>query len=256
MNNKFEPVIFAESNADFYDLEYFISMEYRYFSGAHGSRIRNILSTIGEVKALRCLDIGCGGAYFTNELHKKGANIIGIDYSKHAIRFGKTRYPHLDLRVNSAYKLNSFDPHSFDLITLIDVIEHINNHHKLLSEIYRILKDNGRLVISTDIENCPWSKPPFSKLINWLLHFSAEGKAFLLIKKVEAYRKQFKNYHASHISPLTYERIEELLGSENFKIINHRIYPIVEVPLRDIFLKLFPKRYRGDHQCITAKKIR
>ena len=72
MSNTFQQTPFVESNSDFYDLEYFLSMEDRYLSGAHGARIRNILSTIGSVKGKRCLDIGCGGAYFTNELHKKG----------------------------------------------------------------------------------------------------------------------------------------------------------------------------------------
>ena len=125
---------FDESNSEFYDLEYFLSMEYRYFSGAHGSKIRNILSSIGKVEGLRCLDVGCGGGYFTNELHKRGADIIGIDYSKYAIEFGRSRFPNLDLRVHSAYDLDSFSPNSFDIVMLIDTIEHISDHQCIIAE--------------------------------------------------------------------------------------------------------------------------
>ena len=255
MNKEVLQLQFNESDSEFYDSEYFLSMEYRYFSGAHGSKVRNILSSIGEVKGLSCLDIGCGGGYFANILQQKGANVIGIDYSEHAIKFARSRFPDLDLRVNSAYELDSFNHNSFDLVILLDTIEHISDQPKVISAIYRILKQEGRLVISTDIEDGPWNKPSLSKLINISLRLSAEGRAYRLIKKVESHRRQFKNYHLSHVSPLTYKEIEELLGTERFSIIEHSVYPLVGVPVRDFLFKLFPQAYRGDHQTIVAKKV-
>lgn len=242
-----------EIDAEFYDLEYFISMEYRYFSGAHGSRVRNILSSIGEVKGLHCLDVGCGGGYLTYELYRRGADVIGIDYSKCAIEFAKTRFPNIDFRIISAYDLDIFSPESFDLVTLIDTIEHISDQHKVLSGVHKILKQKGRLVISTDIEGGPWSKFPLSWLIEKSQLLSADGRAYRLIKKVESYRKQIKNYHVSHVSPLSYEEIKKLLESEQFKIIKHRVYPLVSVTVRDSIFRLFPKVLRGDHQCIVAE---
>lgn len=244
-----------EIDPDFYDLEYCLSMEYRYFSGAHGSRVRNILSVIGEVKGLRCLDIGCGGGYFPSEFQKRGASVIGIDYSRYVIEFGKNRFPYLDLRVQSGYDLDSFDSGSFDLVTLIDAIEHMSNHHKVLRGIHRILNSNGRLILSTDVESGPWSKPWLRALINKSLALSSEGRAYRLIKKVESHRRKLKNYHSTHIALLGYKDIVELLESERFRVTAYRIYPLVGVPARDFLFKLAPMAYRGDHQCLAAQKV-
>ena len=247
--------LFDEANSGFYDLEYQLSMEYRYLSGAHGSKVRNILSLIEKAKGLHCLDIGCGGGYFTNILHRRGADVIGIDYSEYAIKFGRSRFPNLDLRVHSAYELDSLGHSSFDLVTLLDTIEHLGDQQKVVSGIYGILKHDGLLVISTDIEDGPWSKPPLSKLVSGSLRLSAEGRAYRVIKRVESFRRQFKDYHLSHISPLNYGEIEKLLNSEHCLVIEHRVYPLVGVPVRDCFFRLLPKAYRGNHQTIVAKKI-
>jgi len=129
---------FQEENPEFYDIEYCLATEYRYFSGAHGSRIENILGITGDVSGRRSLDIGCGMGYFTHELHQRGAQVTGIDYSSASISFAKGRFPDLDLRVHSAYDLKSFEAGSFDLVTLIDVIEHMSDSQKILEGMFSI----------------------------------------------------------------------------------------------------------------------
>lgn len=62
---------FKEENSDFYDLKYYISLEYRYFSGAHGSKVRNILSLMDDVKGKKCLDVGCGGGFLHINCQKR-----------------------------------------------------------------------------------------------------------------------------------------------------------------------------------------
>lgn len=246
---------FNESNSDFYDLEYYISLEYRYLSGAHNSRIRNVLSAIGEVKGRRCLDVGCGGGFFANELLKKGAIVTGIDYSRFAIQFAKDRFSKIDFRMASGYNLNEFGNGSFDVVTLLDVIEHMVDQKKLLSEINRILKPEGILVISTDVDDGPWSKGIMPSFVNKTLYFSKDGRAYRLIKKVESYRRQFKDYHASHVAALGAKDIKKILSDSGFSTVSYRIYPLVGVPIRDLLLRFLPMKYRGNHQCIVAKKI-
>jgi 2-polyprenyl-3-methyl-5-hydroxy-6-metoxy-1,4-benzoquinol methylase len=247
---------FSESDSDFYDLEYYIGLEYRYFSGAHQSRIRNILKTIGQVEGLRCLDIGCGGGYFTNELNKAGANVIGVDYSKQGVEFAKKRFPSLQFRDMSAYSLTSFSPESFDVVTLIDVIEHLGDPQAVVSTVYTLLKPGGRIAISTDVANSAWSKYPLNVLIDKSQMLSADGRAYRLIAKAEEYRRgMVKDYHITHISLLSDKALFELLTSNHFKVVKHAVYPLVGVPLRDFVLRVFPKAMRGDHQCIIGKKM-
>ena len=74
---------FDEKNSDFYDLEYFLSLEYRYLSGAHSSKIKNILKHLNRLglKDKKILDVGCGGGFFTNKIAELGADVTGCDYS-------------------------------------------------------------------------------------------------------------------------------------------------------------------------------
>ncbi len=241
-------------HSEFYDLEYFLSMEYRYYSGAHNSRIKNILNCIGDVKNLKGLDIGCGGGYFVNTLNEMGAQVMGIDYSSSAIQFGKSRFPHLNLKIQSVYNLSNFDDNSFDFVTLIDVIEHINNHDQIMSEIFRLLKPGGALIISTDFGDSYWKKSIISRIIWFTNCFSKNGRAYRLIKKVESKRKRIKNYHKSHICEFTSEKLKSLLIKNGFIQKKHFVYPMVGVFIRDVFLKFLPKRIRGDHQCVVAEK--
>lgn len=247
---------FDESNSDFYDTEYFISLEYRYFSGAHNGKVENVLSMAGDVSGKKMLDIGCGGGFFTNEFHKQGADIAGIDYAKHGIAFAKSRFPGIDFAVCSAYALKDFKENEFDMILLLDVIEHVRDQIKVLNEIKRVLKPNGLLVISTDIEGGLWFNKFVFRIISFSHIFSKEGRAYRLIKRVESHRRKFKDYHKSHCNAISFESLKNILEKTNFKIKEHRAYPFVRVPVRDIFLKLLPMKYRGNHQCIIANNIK
>lgn len=243
---------FNETDSDFYDLEYFISLEYRYFSGAHNSRIKNIFSYLKDLKGKRCLDIGCGGGFFVNDMSQKGALVTGIDYSRAGIIFAKERFPQLDFRIGSVYNLDVFEPNTFDVITLLDVIEHISDKNKALSEIKRVLKPEGLLIITTDIKDGIWDKWKMPGIIRRTQYFSKDGRAYLMIKKVESFRRQFKNYNNSHIGLMSYQDIKNFIEKNNFQVIEHKIYPLVGVPMRDFFLKFLPEQFRGDHQCIMA----
>jgi 2-polyprenyl-3-methyl-5-hydroxy-6-metoxy-1,4-benzoquinol methylase len=247
------PHEFNESDGTFYDIEYFISMEYRYLSGAHGSRMRNILASIGDVRGVAVLDVGCGGGFFTNVLHEQGANVVGVDYAPHGIAFGHNRYPDVDLRVHSALELETLGENQFEVVTLLDVIEHISDHDRLMRGIRHVLKPNGRLIISTDADDSLWhTSASYHRWMARLEHLSGEGRAFRLIKRVEHHRREVKNYHASHIATMTTADLFALLEKHGFTVRDQRIYPIVGVPVRDAVLRLLPRLYRGDHQCVVA----
>ena len=94
----------------------------------------------------------------------------------------------------------------------------------------------------------------FAKFINFSNLFSSSGRAYRFIKKIEASRKVKRNYHSSHIGLLSSSELMALIFQHGLIIRKHIVYPLVKVPLRDIFLRLLPKGQRGDHQCILAVK--
>jgi ubiquinone/menaquinone biosynthesis C-methylase UbiE len=186
---------------------------------------------------------------------EQGAVVTGIDYARAGIRFGNQRYPDLDLRVGSAYELTSiFEPKTFDVVTLLDVIEHMSDHAALLANIRSVLKDSGRLVISTDEDDGVWGRFPWNRVFPASNRFSRDGRAGRQIDRIEARRANKRNYHLSHINSIGMADLKALLHDSGFKVIAERVYPMVGVLARDIVLRLMPRQWRGDHQCVVAVK--
>src|SRR5215510_16182906 len=93
---------------------------------------------------LRILDIGCGTGATMDHLKRYGQP-HGIDLSELPLRFSRRRGHQRTLRA-SATEL-PFDSESFDLVTALDVIEHLDDDTKGLSEIRRVLKPGAPAVI-------------------------------------------------------------------------------------------------------------
>lgn len=93
-----------------------------------------------QPKKIKILDLGCGEGVLVEEYKKKGYDIIGLDTnfkSDYVIRGDAT---------NTGFKDNTFD-----LILCLDVIEHLypEQQDKLIKEIEGIIKDNGKIILST-----------------------------------------------------------------------------------------------------------
>jgi ubiquinone/menaquinone biosynthesis C-methylase UbiE len=98
-----------------------------------------------------CLDYGCydGEFIFKTTEKKKNITFIGIDKNKDIV----SQNPYnLDIRLQTNDTL-PFEDNSFDCITILDVIEHIYNQDKILSELNRILKNKGTLIITAPKKN-------------------------------------------------------------------------------------------------------
>lgn len=99
--------------------------------------------------SMRLLDVGCGVGYYLKDAIDEGFDAYGIDISEYAINnplpevVGKTRLGGItDI---------PFGPDQFDVITAFDVIEHIHprDTEKALIELYRVLKPDGILILTT-----------------------------------------------------------------------------------------------------------
>ena len=171
------------------------------------------------------------------------------------INFARRRYTGLDLRVGTAYELPLlFETDSFDVVTLLDVIEHMSDHEKLVDNVRYVLKPGGRFVVSTDLVDGLWDRKPWSWLLPAAGRFSADSRASRLIFRVESRRQRRRNYNDSHINHISADDLEKLLTRKGFLTVDHRVHPMVGARMRDFVLKLFPQRWRGEHQCIAVVK--
>jgi 2-polyprenyl-3-methyl-5-hydroxy-6-metoxy-1,4-benzoquinol methylase len=95
----------------------------------------------------RLLEIGCGSGSFLTAMSAKGWDAVGVDFDQKAIDVAKKRHGE---NVRRGELINcQFANDSFDAIIMNNVIEHVWNPVETVSECFRILKPNGRLVMIT-----------------------------------------------------------------------------------------------------------
>lgn len=106
-------------------------------------------------RKLKILDVGCGTGGNINFLSQFG-KVYGIDSSPLAINYCK-KHGYKNTKLSDAVKL-PFKEKQFDLIFLLDVLEHIKDHKKAIKEAKRVLKDDGLIVVTAPALPFIWSK--------------------------------------------------------------------------------------------------
>jgi len=167
------------------------------------------LKVVGKNITLRnegiLLDIGCNDCAITNFLGNVNARYVGFDISKKALKRGEKKQRvlcdacHLPVKDNTA-----------DVVICTEVIEHINDPKRLISEIARISKVNSKLLIST-----PNGESLFSKI-----------QKLLPIKRFHDWR-----YIKSHFQVYDPTKLSNLLKCYGFKI-NRKIKSIALPPFK------------------------
>ena len=95
------------------------------------------------------LDVGCGEGRFAAELARAGAEVVGIDVAAEPLRRARERHPELDLRQVPAAGAWPLKDASFDAVWAGEVIEHVADTAGWLSELRRVLRSGGLLLLST-----------------------------------------------------------------------------------------------------------
>jgi len=103
---------------------------------------------------MNILDIGCGPGNFLHcQLNwYNGSNITGLDISEELLNYAKSYYSTCKFIRGSAEVL-PFRRESFDIVSALQVIEHLYNPSAFLEEVYRILKPRGLFLLATPNPN-------------------------------------------------------------------------------------------------------
>ncbi|HEY9245662.1 MAG TPA: glycosyltransferase, partial [Candidatus Methanoperedens sp.] len=97
------------------------------------------------------LDLACGEGYGSSLLSKKASHVIGIEIDGATIKHARRKYTTQDLEFiqGSVLEIPILTEKKFDVIVCFEVIEHLEEHEKLLSEVKRLLKKEGLFIISS-----------------------------------------------------------------------------------------------------------
>lgn len=97
----------------------------------------------------RALDLGCGEGSFTAELLRAGARVVGADIAQAALDRARAHHPELELRKLKLDGPLPFADNEFSLVWASEVIEHVADTARWLSEVRRVLAPQGRLLLTT-----------------------------------------------------------------------------------------------------------
>lgn len=99
-----------------------------------------------RIKGNNVLDIGSGNGFLINLLEKNGRETVGVEPNQELVEMAKEQFPKLTLLCSSVKELNKIG-NKFSTITMIDVLEHIEDDGLQIQQIYQLLKDKGCLVL-------------------------------------------------------------------------------------------------------------
>jgi ubiquinone/menaquinone biosynthesis C-methylase UbiE len=103
------------------------------------------------VKGKDVLDVGCGYGYGVELFSRYARSVVGIDYEREVIRYARRHHK----SENSTFKIHDantrypFDDGSFDLVFVSNVIEQLKEYEYSLTEMRRVLREGGEIIIKT-----------------------------------------------------------------------------------------------------------
>lgn len=164
-------------------------------------RDRNYIYEVNEIKKIKpngkLLDIGCNMGFFLRKAREGGFDVTGVEPSPSLAGIAKEKFG-LTV-VNSYFNKDSFSPQSYDVITMIDVFEHVTNPKQLLEDAHVVLKDDGVLCIKVPNGNYSILKMKLAKM------FGRETSHDL-----------FDSYE--HVIHYTKETMNQMLKEKGFRI--------------------------------------
>jgi SAM-dependent methyltransferase len=137
-SSQYQPFLSKQQKVSVWDRVYLLARTYMLQKKRH---------CIERLKAPgRLLDVGCGTGEFLKQMQDHGWQVAGFEKDESAASFGRDRYA-LDIK-NGDLLDAAIDSHSFDVITLWHVLEHLYHPKATLAKMSNILKDDGILLIA------------------------------------------------------------------------------------------------------------
>jgi len=111
-----------------------------------------------DPQATAALDVGCGGGFLTEEIARMGFDTTGVDPSERSVRAAADHARESGLNIcygTGAGESLPFEDRSFGAVFCCDVLEHVHDLPKVISEISRVLKPGG--IFCYDTLNRTWT---------------------------------------------------------------------------------------------------
>lgn len=127
--------------------------EFRPLHEINPLRLELIEKAVGGLSGKRVLDVGCGGGILTEAMARKGATVKGIDLSEKPLKVARLHSLESGVKADyeeiSAETLAMREPASFDLVTCMEMLEHVPDPAKTIQACADLVKPGGYVFFST-----------------------------------------------------------------------------------------------------------
>ncbi|HYW57461.1 MAG TPA: bifunctional 2-polyprenyl-6-hydroxyphenol methylase/3-demethylubiquinol 3-O-methyltransferase UbiG [Polaromonas sp.] len=112
------------------------------------------IESIAPLKNQRVVDIGCGGGILSDSMARKGANVLGIDLASKALKVAQlhaleANTENIAYREISAEALAEEQPGNFDVVTCMEMLEHVPDPSSVVRACAALVKPGGHVFFST-----------------------------------------------------------------------------------------------------------
>jgi 2-polyprenyl-6-hydroxyphenyl methylase/3-demethylubiquinone-9 3-methyltransferase len=116
-------------------------------------RLDYIDQRVGGLAGKRALDIGCGGGILAESMAQRGAQVLGIDMGEAPLAVARLHQLEsgvaLDYQRITAEELAEIEPASFEVVTCMEMLEHVPDPASTIQACARLVKPGGHLFFST-----------------------------------------------------------------------------------------------------------
>jgi 2-polyprenyl-6-hydroxyphenyl methylase/3-demethylubiquinone-9 3-methyltransferase len=112
------------------------------------------IGSLAPLAGRRVVDVGCGGGILADAMARKGADVLGIDLSTKALRVAQLHAleaatPRIAYREVSAEALAAQQPGQFDVVTCMEMLEHVPDPASVVRACAAMVKPGGWVFFST-----------------------------------------------------------------------------------------------------------
>lgn len=112
------------------------------------------IASHAPLAGMQVVDIGCGGGILSDAMARRGAGVLGIDLATKALRVAQlhaleAQTPGVRYREVSAEALADEAPASFDVVTCMEMLEHVPDPSSVVDACARLVKPGGWVFFST-----------------------------------------------------------------------------------------------------------
>jgi 2-polyprenyl-6-hydroxyphenyl methylase / 3-demethylubiquinone-9 3-methyltransferase len=112
------------------------------------------IDSLAPLSGKRVVDIGCGGGILADSMARRGADVLGIDLATKALKVAQLHAieagtPRIEYREIAAEALAEEEPERFDVVTCMELLEHVPDPASVVAACARLARPGGAVFFST-----------------------------------------------------------------------------------------------------------